>query len=463
MLPRFKLIMITVWMLCISCIVSAFDVNAYVIPLQKEIGASTWLYTQEGFKHAAAQNADLILIHMNTYGGEVVYADSIRTRILNSRKPVYVFIDNNAASAGALIAIACDKIYMRPGANIGAATVVNGMDGKAMPDKYQSYMRATIRATAEAQGKDTIYSSTGDTVIQWHRNPQIAEAMVDERIRVEGISDSGKILTFTAQEALMHGYCDGIAESCEEALEQALQGKNYSLETYSPSVKDEIKGFFMGSVIRSILIMIIIGGIYYELQTPGIGFPIAASAVAAVLYFVPLFIDGLAAYWEVLLFLAGVFLMLAEVFILPGFGFAGISGILCMSVGLLLSMVGNNGFDFSVVDSELLTEAALTVTIGITGGLVIILLLAQRIGKGALRRIALETTQEVEKGYLSVGNEGFSLVGCTGIAKTMLRPSGKVTIGDKVYDAITPIGYIEQGTPVKVIRYESGQLYVEKL
>ncbi|MCB0506611.1 MAG: nodulation protein NfeD, partial [Cyclobacteriaceae bacterium] len=157
---------------------------------------------QKAFVEAEEWNADLILIDMNTYGGMVIHADSMRTKILNSKIPVWVFINNNAASAGALISIACDSIYMRKGANIGAATVVN-QTGEAMPDKYQSYMRSTMRSTAEAKG----------------RNPEIAQAMVDESIKVDGVSDSGKVLTFTAIEAMQHGFCEGMHESVKELLE----------------------------------------------------------------------------------------------------------------------------------------------------------------------------------------------------------------------------------------------------
>ena len=129
---------------------------------------------------------------MNTYGGEVVYADSIRTRILNTETPVCVFINNNAASAGALICIACDKIFMRSGAVIGASTVVD-QSGEVAPDKYQSYMRGIIRATAEAQGKDTLIAD-GDTMYVWKRDPAIAEAMVDPDVEIPGVIEKGKYL-----------------------------------------------------------------------------------------------------------------------------------------------------------------------------------------------------------------------------------------------------------------------------
>src|SRR5690554_816043 len=163
----------------------------YKFNIKQDITRATWRQTQQAFEAADSLGADLFLIHMNTYGGTVLDADSIRTKILQSRIPVHVFIDNNAASAGALISIACDSIYMRPGGSIGAATVVN-QTGQSMPDKYQSYMRSTMRATAEAHGKDTIVAGK-DTIYRWRRDPKIAEAMVDPSVFIEGIIDTGKV------------------------------------------------------------------------------------------------------------------------------------------------------------------------------------------------------------------------------------------------------------------------------
>ena len=242
----------------------------YKVDIKDEIGPEVWRLARKSFDLAGQEKADYILIHMNTYGGMVVYADSLRSMILNSRKPVWVFIDNNAASAGALISIACDKIYMREGANIGAATVVN-QTGEAMPDKYQSYMRSMIRSTAEAQGRDTLVQGR-DTVYRWKRNPHIAEAMVDQSIYIQGITDSGRVVTFTAREAMKYGFCDGMAESVEEVLKKE-QVENYTIRSYHPTVTDRIIGFLINPVIQGLLIMVIVGGIYFELQTPGIGFP----------------------------------------------------------------------------------------------------------------------------------------------------------------------------------------------
>lgn len=166
----------------------------YKIDIKKEISNTTRLYLSNGLAEAYALGADAVLIHMNTYGGQVDAADSMRTAILYNPIPVYVFIDNNAASAGALISIACKKIYMRKGANIGAATVVNPT-GEAMPDKYQSYMRSMMRSTAEAHGQDTIVQKN-DTLYKWKRDPLIAEAMVDERVAIPNLIDTGKVLIF---------------------------------------------------------------------------------------------------------------------------------------------------------------------------------------------------------------------------------------------------------------------------
>jgi len=431
----------------------------YKIDIKKDIGSTTWLYIQKGFEEAARYNADVILIHMNTHGGEVIYADSIRTRILNSETPVVVFIDNNAASAGALISIAADKIFMRPGASMGAATVVN-QTGEQMPDKYQSYMRSTMRATAEAHGQDTIVQGR-DTVFKWKRDPLIAEAMVDERTVVPNLIDSGKTLTFTAQEAIKYGYCEGLANNVNEVITKHLQFDDYELVSFMPTAMDNLRGFLMSSVFQGILIMLIIGGIYFELQTPGIGFPLGVAVVAALLYFAPLYIEGLAANWEIIVFIIGLILIAIEIFVVPGFGVTGISGIVFVIAGLTLSLLENVNFDFEPVKSGNFGKALLTVTAGVSLGFGLVLFLSSRIGaRGLFRNVALNTNLENEAGYIAVPIEYRNLIGMSGVAHTDLRPSGKVTIDGTTYDATTEEGFIAKGTEVKVVRFELGQVYV---
>ena len=430
----------------------------YEIDIQKEINNTTQIYLSKGLAEAKTLGADAVLIHLNTYGGQVDAADSMRTAILYSPIPVYVFIDNNAASAGALISIACEKIYLRKGANIGAATVVN-QTGTAMPDKYQSYMRSMMRSTAEAHGQDTIIQRN-DTLYKWKRDPLIAEAMVDERVSIPNLVDTGKVLTLTAQEAMKWGYCEGIAESPDEVITRYLGYSDYRLVSYTPSWLDDVKGFLLNPVFQSFLIILIIGGIYFEMQAPGMGFPSVVALVAAVLYFAPLYLDGLAANWEILVFVIGLMLIAVELFVLPGFGVAGIGGIVLVTGGLIMALLDNTNFDFRGVSAERWGEAVLTVLAGLVLGFVAMIWLSHKIGRrGIFRRVALvaDLEEAVSSPDLS------ALVGQEGIAVTVLRPSGKVRIGTEWYDGVSEAGFIEKGSRVKVLRFENAQLYVVPL
>ncbi|MDC0303794.1 nodulation protein NfeD [Flavobacteriales bacterium] len=419
--------------------------RVYKFDVKEEIGPPVWRKMQKAFSEAEEWNADLILLHMNTYGGMVIHADSMRTKILNSKIPVWVFIDNNAASAGALISVACDSIYMRKGANIGAATVVN-QEGTQMPDKYQSYMRSTMRSTAEAKG----------------RNPNIAEAMVDASLYVEGVSDTGKVITFTASEAMEHGFCEGMHESVDIVLK--LNGYPvYEQKIYTVTGLETFIGWMVNPAISGILIMIIIGGIYFELQSPGVGFPIAAAITAALLYFTPLYLEGLAENWEVIIFLIGMILVAVEVFIIPGFGIAGISGIAFIISALTLALVGNVGFDFDFVMPTQMINAFLTVILATVGGFFGSIYLAKKfVATSIMSSMVLSAVQNKEDGYVGVTQSESDLIGKYGVAATVLRPSGKVVIENEIYDATALTGYIESGEQVIVMKYETAQLFVRK-
>lgn len=436
------------------------DKIVYQVDILDEIGPKVWRLAEKSFAEADEVNADYILIRMNTYGGMVVYADSLRSLILNQKKPVWVFIDNNAASAGALISIACDKIYMREGANIGAATVVN-QSGEAMPDKYQSYMRSMIRATAQAHGKDTLVSGQ-DTVYRWKRDPRIAEAMVDQTIFIEGVSDSGKIVTFTPHEALKYGFCDGIAENVEEVL-KLEKVEHYTLQSYVPTVMDKVIGFLINPVLQGLLIMVIVGGIYFELQTPGIGFPLAAALIACLLYFAPLYLEGIASNWEILAFIIGVVLLLLEIFVIPGFGITGISGIVLIVGALVFAAIDKVSFAFpgniasAVIRSLFLVISCALVALGLSMWLGSRLLTSRKLA------FALHAEQKAEDGYVGVDMSIQAVVGRSGKTITDLRPAGKVRIDRDIYDAVSLLGdYIAKDHPVTVKKYQSGQVYVVK-
>jgi len=443
----------------------AFSQNSkkvYQLNIKQEIGPSAWRHTQKAFENAKKSNSDIILIHMNTYGGAVDMADSIRTEILNSDIPVYVFIDNNAASAGALISIACDSIYMREGAKFGAATVVT-QTGEKAPDKYQSYMRATMRSTAEAKGKDTIITKT-DTIVKWRRNPLIAEAMVDEDIYIENIIDSTKILTFTTNEAIQNNFCEAKVESIDQALKNAGI-TNYTIEEYKPDFIEKIIGFLVNPVLHSLLIMLIIGGLYFELQSPGIGFPLAASIIAAVLYFAPLYLEGMAQNWEIIIFVAGVILIALEIFVVPGFGITGISGIVFVIAGLTLSLIDNNIFEYNTFEygTKIVFEAFALVIISLTVSFITSIFLGKRLLVSTpLNQYILKKEQNIDDGYVAVKVKNY-IIGKTGKAITDLRPSGRIMVDNEIVDAIAEFGFVEKDKKIIVSRFETGQAYVKEV
>lgn len=415
------------------------NLKVYQFEIFDEIAPAASRRTAQALNEAIGMDADLIILHLNTYGGLVTDADSIRTRILNSPIPVYVFIENNAASAGALISIACHRIFMKEGATIGAATVVEGT-GQAAPDKYQSYMRSKMRATATARG----------------RSPEIAEAMVDGDKVVPGLNDTGDVVTLTTDEAILWGFCDGKYSGIAEMLKE--QGiTDYTLVKQEISWIDKAIGFLIAPAVSSALILLILGGIYYELRSPGIGFPLLVSVLAALLYFAPLYLEGLAANWEILLFIAGLVLLGVEVFVIPGFGVAGISGLVLMFGALVLSAINNIVFDFSITDPEQIQSALTRVVFGLLGFIVFALLSAKLFADSPLfKKIGLEATL----GETEIRTPG-GLVGKEGFCTNDLKPSGYVEIEGKEWEAKSMDGYIQKGTRIRVVGKESWQLLVE--
>ncbi|MFO7977803.1 MAG: NfeD family protein [Bacteroidales bacterium] len=417
----------------------------YKYEIMEQIAPPVVRLTEKAFQEADTMNADFVLLHLNTYGGTVDGADEIRTAIMQSPIPVIVFVDNNAASAGALISIAADRIYMRSGGNIGAATVVD-QAGEVVPDKFQSYMRSMMRSTAEAKDRD----------------PDIAQAMVDPSIEIEGIIEEGKVLTFTATEAMQWGFSEGVAESVEEVLKEAgIQ--DYEIVEQQLSFTDRSIGFLISPVVSGILIMLILGGIYFELQTPGIGFPILAAIIAALLYFAPLYLQGLAENWEIALFIVGIVLIAVELFVIPGFGVTGVLGAIMIVIGLTLAMVGNQGLDFTWVPAQEVLKAFLIVIIAFFVSLTLSFYLGQKLFTTTqFGELALTSVMQTTSGYSSANVIMRGMVGKEGTSTTMLRPSGKVEIEDDIYDATAITGFIDRGVKVRVVKYETSQLFVVK-
>ena len=303
-----------------------------------------------------------------------------------------------------------------------------------------------------------------DTIYQWRRDPRIAEAMVDPSVYIEGIIDTGKVLTFTSSEAVQYDFCDGLAENVPEVL-KSVGIENYDLVEYKPGWIERIIGFLVHPVVSGFLIMAIIGGIYFEMQTPGIGFPIGVAILAAVAYFAPLYLEGLAENWEILVFFAGVILIAVEIFVIPGFGMAGITGILFVFVSLILSLINNVNFDFGHVEMKNVGVAIMTVTIGLFGGFLFSLYFGKKVfsaRSGPFKNFALNTVQNISEGYLNVDFAFLALKGKTGKTQTVLRPGGKVLIDGEVYDAMSRGGFIERGEDIIVVKVGTAQLYVDK-
>ena len=415
--------------------------------IEGEIDPRSTRYVKLALMQAETAKAGVVLAEINTFGGRVDDADKIRTMLLESKVPVLAFINKNAASAGALISIACDSIYMAKGANIGAATVVIEGTSQAAPDKYQSYMRSMMRSTAQAN----------------HRNPQIAEAMVDQNLKLDStIKKDGQVVTFTTEEAIRFGFCDGEANDVKEVLSKSGHA-NALIENFELDWVEKVVAYFLNPALSSILIILILGGLYYEVQAPGFGFPIVVSIVAALLYFIPYYLTGLAQNWEILLFFVGLVLLLLEILVIPGFGVAGISGIVLVLLSLFLVMLNNDFFDFSFVPDTVILHAGISSAIALVGVTIFLFwALSQLATNKRMAKIALQSKMDSKEGY-SAANNLTAVLGKQGIVVSELRPFGKIEIDGEWFSAISSASFVQKGTLVEVVGQEYNNLKVKTL
>ena len=413
----------------------------YVVPISGMIDNALASYIERAVSDAETNGASSIIFHVDTFGGLVDAADRIRKTILDTEIRTIVFIEHNAASAGALISYAADTIVMAPGSSIGAATVVEGIGGDAAPDKYQSYMRGMMRATAEANGRD----------------PDIAEAMVDQEIEIEGISEAGKVLTLSTAEALQLGVADAEAQNLDDVF-NVLNLERTATVMHETSDVEKVLRFFGSPVVQSILMLMMMGGLYFELQTPGLGFPGIMAVIGAALFFGPHYMLGLAESWELVLFAAGVILILMEIFVIPGFGITGITGIILLVFSLGVSLIGNVGFSFP--SGPAISSAIWTLAIT----LVLLVVLMISLGKYAPRsrrfgQLVLAPELSREMGFTAAESHE-ELIGNTGEALTALRPAGTAMIGDQRIDVVTSGEYINAGTQICVVSVRGSRVEV---
>jgi membrane-bound serine protease (ClpP class) len=428
--------------MCISLHTRAENI-VYRFSIQSDISPSATRLVESAVKQAEERNARYILIELDTYGGLVDDADKIRTMLLRTKIPTLVFIKNNAASAGALISIACDSIYMASGATIGAASVV-GPTGEMMPEKYQSYMRKKMRATAEETG----------------RNPLIAEGMTDENLVIDSIKEKGKIITLTTEEALKYGFCNAKAENVTEVIMRLPDSPE--LVNHESSFIEKAIIWLVNPAVSGVLLLLIFGGLYFEFKAPGTLFPLGVSVLAALLYFAPLYLEGLAANWEILAFIVGIVLILLEIFVIPGFGVAGITGIIFTIGGLTLAMLRNIDFDFSPVRTDEAGRSLLMVVFAMFAPLILLVAFGKKLFNSPFfERLAPKENLSSRKGFSVKEHSLQHLVGAVGKTITDLRPAGKAIFENKRYEVVSEGDFIPVGTMVEAIRIQGNYLVVK--
>ncbi len=415
----------------------------YRIRLDSDIDKSAQRLVTLGLEKADKADADYVLIDIDTYGGAVDAADSIRSAILRYDKPVAAYVNMQAASAGALISIACDSIYMKTGSSIGAATVVD-QSGNVMPDKYQSFMRGMMRSTAQATGRD----------------PKIAESM----------TDTANVLSMTPTEAMEVGYCEGIYETVEEVAEALTGDKEFVVKSMEDDMTflDRLIQFLLNPLLQSIFMMMIIGGIFVEIRTPGIGLPLVTAIVGALLYFAPGYLGHLVSYWEILLFVVGIILIGIEIFVIPGFGVAGITGIIAVVLSLAFAMVDNIelfNWDGSLNLQPIIQPLGIVVISAAAAVFGSVWLVRKLYPTRSFDHIALRQEMKAEEGFTGVVSGLESLVGSNVTVFTDMRPGGKVQTEDgRVLEATLKFGgFASKGETLKVLSAEQGRLYCDKL
>ena len=415
----------------------------YRIRLDSDIDKAAQRLVTVGLEKADRAGADYVLIDIDTYGGAVDAADSIRSAILRYDRPVAAYVNMQAASAGALISIACDSIYMKTGSSIGAATVVD-QSGNVMPDKYQSFMRGMMRSTAQANGRD----------------PKIAESM----------TDTANVLSMTPSEAIEVGYCEGIYETVDEVAQAMAGDKAFVVKSMEDDMTflDRLIQFLLNPLLQSIFMMMIIGGIFVEIRTPGIGLPLVTAIVGALLYFAPGYLGHLVSYWEILLFVVGLILIALEIFVIPGFGVAGITGIVAVVLSLAFAMVDNIelfNWDGSLNLQPIIQPLGIVVISAAAAVFGSVWLVRKLYSTRSFDHIALRQEMKAEEGFTGVVSGLESLVGSNVTVFTDMRPGGKVQTEDgRVLEATLKFGgFASKGEILKVLSAEQGRLYCDKL
>ncbi|MFT7625565.1 MAG: membrane-bound serine protease (ClpP class) [Myxococcota bacterium] len=400
-------------------------------------------------EQAHEDGAALVLIHMNTPGGRLDAAQTIKDALLKSKVPTAVLIDTHALSAGALIAYATDYIFVTEGATMGAATPINigqGGEAQAVGEKFVSAVRAIFRSTAEAKGRDG----------------RIAEAMVDKDVVIFDVIQEGKLLTMPRKKLLKYCVADFQAEDVPGVLAR-LNLKGAEVEQRSLNWAERVARVLTDPMVSSMLMSFGFLGLMLEMYTAGFGIAGMIGATCLFLFFFGHMVVNLVGLEELMLFVVGFALLGAEIFVIPGFGLAGAAGITALVAAVALSLVGK---DLSFAwDVGLLPDALARVGAAMLGTIVIFAIAARYLTRSPwIARLVLKTA--VEGGSYSA-TDGTVLAaaepdisGQTGVTTTPVRGSGKARIGGRVLDVVNEGPAIDKGTTVVVVSARPGRIVV---
>jgi membrane-bound serine protease (ClpP class) len=462
--------------------------NVRIIPVRGDIEPSTAAFVRREVRRALAEGAGFIVFEIDTFGGRVDSALQITSFITSIKSAQTVAWIRNSGesmgvswSAGALIALSCSRIYMARGTSMGAAAPVTvGADGSAdaAGEKTVAAVRSQMAALAERNGYPLgialamvdldvelwEVSVNGEVRVLTLTELERLEQEVPDLERISVISPPGKLLSLTAGEARRFGLVRDFADD-RETLIAALGATGPVVESV-PSMADEVLSFLTSGPVQTILIILGIVMLFLEIQSPGFGIPGVTAIIAFLTVFGASAFLGRVDSLEIILFLLGIGLLSVEIFILPGFGITGISGLVLIGISLIFSM---QDFVIPRFDWEwsLFGRNAVVVSIGLLAaimGIAVIALLGPRIKifDGLTLKTRITGTAggpDEEEGQEDYGE----LADKTGVAVTTLRPSGKVEIAGRLYIAEGEGVFIEQGTAVQVIRVQGNRIVVRSL
>jgi membrane-bound serine protease (ClpP class) len=396
-------------------------------------------YVARSIREAQSAGAVAAYLDIDTPGGRIDAAERIADDVRAARIPVYAYVNPRAYSAGALIAISSNGIYMRPGAVIGAATPVDGQGTKAS-EKLVSAMRAEFRAVAEQRGLD----------------PKLAEAMVDENVEIPGVVRKGQLLTLSTGEAVKLGFAKGQVAD-EAALLAAIGHPGARVVTTETNWAEGVVRFLTNPLVSPLLLSLGILGLVFEIKTGAFGLGGLLSLVSLGLFFGSSFILGLAGWEEVLLLGLGLVALAIEVFIIPGFGLAGILGTAAIIASMVLAMVGGYPSAADVAQALAVLGASLFITAA-----VMYAWLRHLPNSGRFSGLLLKGAGHRDAGFTTAPSRP-ELVGQDGVALTDLRPSGTARVGQERLDVVTEGEYVPQGSRVQVVRSDGYRHVVRKV